>query len=278
MNWGKVAEQVGRNVLESKMEGEFLDANHKTIEPLIFEHLRATYFPFFQNHWATYKLPSYNEAKNAIFIYETRCHPQLDFLIYNATYYARGWGLLIYCTDDNEAYIKKILGPTASLAAEFRIIKNGGNEYKSARDAYNEFLKSGDFWGSVDKEYLLMMETDTYLRRPIPADFCSYAYIASAWPWKAGPGGGGLSIRRVASMKAIALLYPEATVSIWAQDEWAATGVIHLAMKYNNEYFVEADIRNVDPCGLHQWWTFISLQSFSSKVQIYNRYLSFEMV
>lgn len=247
---------------------------HTEYEQPIFNLLRSKYLDKLKRWWQTYILPL--PSDKSIVIYETRCHPNLEFLIYNLTYFARGWGLTIFCSDANYTFIKTILGNN-SKNADLQVVRKdeGGKE---VRDEYNKFTKSIEFWNLFRCSHVLMSEMDSYLRRPIPDTAINYDYICCYWPWHSSlSGGGGISIRNVNAMKSICNTYPTLTDEYFGQDNWAAEGVNRLHLSYNNSLLIEANHGIIDPIGFHNWWTFINPSELYRYYHIYDNYLRLEI-
>ncbi len=224
------------------------------LEKPIFQYLIDTYLPRLQKWWATYKLPLPSQTNKTIVIYETRVLPQLEFHILNTCYFAKGWSLVIYCSAANIQTVRNVLGHN-----RFRAILHEIDTSANDRNAYIKLYKTLEFWDSIPGEYVLCAEIDSFLRRPLPCDKVEKNdYICSMWPWYADhPGGGGLSIRRVAAMKRICRECPEYAELYNDLDGWASHGVKKLGLLYDNSLFAEA-ARLADPYGLHQFWTFYS--------------------
>ena len=83
---------------------DLLHKLHINLEKPIFDYLKSQYLEKFRKWWDTYTLPS--KSKYNIVLYETRCHSNLEFLIYNLTYFAENYGLILYCSEANYDYIK----------------------------------------------------------------------------------------------------------------------------------------------------------------------------
>ena len=249
---------------------EYLCKNRTELEKPIFDYLRAQYLPFLQEWWKTYTLPTATAATNSILMYETRQHENLEFLIYNSTYYCPNWTLTIYCTHQNYAYICDILAHNKDRAT-IHILTPKAGKYTEDRNAYNIFMKSAQLWASLPFEYVIIIEMDTYLLRHIPMPLTADYYCA-AWPWLSDvPGGSGISIRKVAVMREICEQLPTLADSVFQQDGWASEGIKELKKTYDNSLFLEAGIVE-NPVGVHQWWTFI--EPFEEHIQYYARYLT----
>ena len=244
--------------------------NRIEFEKPIFDYLRGQYLPFLKDWWKTYTLPAASTAKNSILIYETRQHENLEFLIYNSTFYCPNWTLTIYCTQENYDYICTILAHNKSHAT-IHIITPKAGEYNADRNSYNAFMKSAQLWDALQFEYIIIIEMDTYLLRHVPVTLTA-DYYSAEWPWKEGePGGSGISIRRVATMREICAELPEYANTFFPQDGWAAEGIKALNKTYDNSLFVEAGI-HTDPVGTHQWWTFI--EPFEEYIEYYVNYIT----
>lgn len=264
-------------IIRSATSGEdLLHKYHIHYQKRIFNYLNDRYLGKLKAWWSTYSLPFVSETDRCIFLYEPRCHENLEFVIYNLTYFARGWGLIIYCSKDNYNYIIDILKHNRFRAIVHIIRENqGGIE---VRREYNNFVISSTFWNSLPCKYVLMGEMDTYLRKLLPENITNYDYICAKWPWHPdSPGGSGISIRKVEAMKRICRELPTLCTEISDQDFWAAKGCSDLKMSYNNRYFVESDHYNDDPFGFHNWWTFITLDKLVSLHNVYEKYLTLEL-
>jgi len=259
----------------SSSNEDALHKYHTIYEKRVFDYLKSKYLDYLRNWWKSYELPTVS-INNCIVLYETRCHPNLEFIIYNLTYFARNWGLIIYCSNANYNFINNILKHN-SIKAVLHIIREdeGGRE---VRNEYNEFTKSDEFWSSLPCNNILMCEMDAYLRKKIPHNVLSFDYICCLWPWYADlPGGGGISFRNVNAMKRICREYPELKIELFAQDSWAAEGCKRLNLSYNNSYLVEAAHHIIDPIGFHNWWTFINPRDLNKYFYIYDNYLTLEL-
>jgi hypothetical protein len=248
---------------------EYLSKNRTELEKPIFDYLRAQYLPFLQEWWKTYTLPAATTANRSIVIYETRKHENLEFLIYNSTFYCPNWTLTIYCTHQNYDHICSILAHNKDRAA-LHIVNEKTGEYTSDRNAYISFMKSRQLWDSIPYEYVLLLEMDAYLLRHVPATLTADYYCAP-WPWHPDlPGGSGLTIRAVAAMREICAQLPESADAIFDQDYWGGAGIKELKKSFNNSLFIEAGL-TINPVGVHQWWTFI--QPTPEYIQYYIDYL-----
>lgn len=226
-------------------------------ERLIFADLRERYLGILREWWLGREFPT--NASRSIVIYETRCHENLEFLILSTCYFAQTWALTLLCSTENESFVRSILGKHVSsigVGVHLRIVRPHEGEYGTERDHYNGILKSAAFWDSLASfQHVLLAEVDSYLTDHLEkiTNLDTFDYVASRWEWAPDePGGGGLSIRRVAVMRAICDLDIDQDM----QDCWASEGIKRLGGKVNNMIFAESAICQ-KVWGVHQWWSFM---------------------
>ena len=237
-----------------KTEGEFLHTCRMDLEPHIFGALNRIYGAEFQKHWDTCTIPKY--VDKTVVLVERRCHPNLKFCLQNAAYYARGWSITVICSDTNQEFVRACVGKQAESVRIIPFFKGIGTP-EEGKTEYNTVLQQDHFWDMFFEEHLLMMETDTYLTKPLPPNLTNYDYIASKWPWMpTAPGGGGLSYRKRSLMKHVCSLnFPIQK----AQDCFISDNVQKLHFKTPSleeslDFFGEfCFVRTM--CGTHQWWT-----------------------
>ena len=260
----------------SKNHTEYLDACHRTFQQPIYDLLSAKYLDQLRAWWKTYRMPLVTETNKGIVLYETRKNPNLEFFIYNLSYFAKGYGFVIFCSFANYSYITNILGENKYRCILHVIRDDEGGP--SVREEYNAFVKSAEFWHVLPFDYVLMAEIDSYLRKPLPKNIETYDYVCCEWPWnKSMYGGGGLSFRKVATMKRIVQEFPNLCNETFPQDCWASAGSKNLEASYNNSYFVEANHSVLDPIGFHQWWTFINPSTLAQMLPVYEKYVTLEL-
>lgn len=243
------------DTLHSTLAGQVLGdkPTHKCrelLEPLVFHYMRKTYLPDLRKWWETYEPPA--SAKRSIVVYETRKHEQLEFLLMNLCYFAQGWALTVYCSEENLDFLKAIVG---SKAVSLRVLRSAEGEYDVERNTYNTVLKSRAFWEGLQQfEHVLLAEVDSYLTSHVELilDLEEYDYIAAKWIWNpTAPGGGGLSIRRVSHMLKVC----ELSIDEDMQDAWVSKGIQEIGGCVGNAYFSESVlVQNL--VGVHQWWAF----------------------
>ncbi len=241
------------------ISGSVTHASRMVLEDEVFAALRTAYLTPLRTWWQTNTLPK-NPTKSVV-IYETRRHPQLEFLILNCAHFALTWGLTLFCSEENHDFVLGILGHNAPNARVIVQRRKEGN-YDQERDTYNAFVTSRTMWEMLDSfgfTHVLMAEVDSYLLDHLDTikDLEDYDYIASEWSWSANePGGGGLSIRRVSKMLEICDYWDgEASVPLM-QDCWASVGIEKVGGVINNRLFAEGALLE-KAWGVHQWWSFV---------------------
>lgn len=233
--------------------GAFLHRCRVELEPFIYSYLRDRYGKVLSDYWKSCTIP--RKSDKAIIIVERRCHPNLEFTIQNAVYFARGYSLHIVCSEANKAFVEEICSTQCNSVHIHPVYKDIGTA-ESGKKEYNLLLKSYGFWSSFSEEYILCMETDSYLLRPIPDSIYKYHYVASKWHWvPEQAGGGGITHRRRSFMLEISTL--DSLQGVEMQDCFASEGLLSLGYPVCSEdIFGEAYITD-GLIGTHQWWTFI---------------------
>ena len=260
--------------LPSQLSKENLHKKRLIIEERIYSILKSKYMMPLKEFWSAYTVPRHSD--NCIVIVERRIHPNLEFILYNAAYFARGWSIAIVCSDLNIEYIKEILAH--NLGAVHLIQTFQGNPPPEVgKNEYNYLLQSSEFYEALPSENLLIMEMDTYLRKPIPDTIFGYDYVAAPYAWDESMSGGGLSFRKRSKMLEICSRYNifEPGQDIYACKGMKAIGASVASFEESMGYFCESCL-NKDPVGLHQWWTFFSL-NIKEDHYIYKKYMTLEI-
>jgi hypothetical protein len=227
------------------------------LDPFIFNYLRETYLHTLQSFWFSSNIPKLSEK--AICIVERRCHPNFEFCLLNAAYFAQGYSIYIFCSDKNYAFIKGICSPHIENIHIFQVFEGFGTP-DQGKTEYNELLMKTSFWERIDAKYVLTIETDTYLLDHIPEYISDFDYVASKWTWDLdAPGGGGLSFRNRDMMLQFC---SDSDLHDQMQDSFASNGVKKYGYLYPDpqaakHFFSESDFYS-QPIGVHQWWTFLS--------------------
>ena len=244
---------------------EILDKIRKECEFFVFNSLRNNYGHIFEKAWNEMELPNAKTCDRTILLVERRCHPNVLFCLQNILYYVKGFSITIFCSETNMGYIISCLGIHVQNARIIPIFKDSGNPEEGKKE-YNELLQDIDFWKLFPQKYILTIETDCYLKKPLPDSIFNYDYVASKWPWNMDqPGGGGLSLRNRDAMIKICETFPNKLI---AQDTYASEGIKKLGYTYPNiqetmNYFSEF-IPGSSFCGFHQWWTGLQGHSYES--------------
>jgi len=219
------------------------------LEKRIFTILKRKYLEPLSNFWDSYQVPK--SSDRCIVIVERRIHPNLEFIIKNAAYFARGWSIAIVCSDINIEYISKILKHNLDSVHLIQMFE-GNPDPAEGKNEYNYLLQSSEFYSALPSENLLLMEMDTYLRKPVPEEILKYAYVASPYMWDKTTSGGGLSFRKRSAMLTVCSKYSQLSP---AQDMYACGGI--KALGYSRptfeeeiQYFCESCLYE-DPVGFH---------------------------
>jgi hypothetical protein len=238
---------------------EMLHACRCQLDPFIYGALKNLYGANLKNHWETSSIPLI--SNKAISIVERRCHPNLEFCLHNAAYFARGYAIHIFCSSANIDFVRGICGNQLPNIHIHEVFEHIGTP-EQGKHEYNELLKSAFFWDFITEEHVITIETDSYFLDFIPESIYNYDYVACRWPWAPEElGGGGLSYRKTVFMKRMIESNIVDLTKVKLQDGFAAEGMKLLNAKVPSieesyEYFVEAHASRI-ACGVHQWWTFM---------------------
>ena len=194
MSIQSVIESLQKSKASYKDNEQFLHRCRVELDYFVYSYLKDTYGSTLSAYWNTCTIPRTSEK--AIVIVERRCHPNLQFTLQNAVYFARGYSLHIVCSEANLAFVEEVCGSQLSSIHIHCAFKDIGT-VESGKSEYNSLLKTYGFWDTFKEDYILCMETDSYLLRPLPDILCEYNYVASRWHWIPDQaGGGGLSHRK----------------------------------------------------------------------------------
>ena len=241
-----------------KTEQEYNHTSRSQLDPLVFQVLQSKYMETFRSYWNETVIPFTSDR--AIVIVERRCHPNLEFCIKNAVYFARGFSLYIFCSHANREFVETICGSQKESVHIIPVFDTIGTP-EEGKDVYNQLLCDKQFWESIEADICLTIETDCYLRAPLPDSMFSYDYVASKYPWmRDSPGGGGLSLRKRSMMLSICERIPCTPNTM--QDTYVSEAVVKFGYTYpswdeSEPYFSEC-CQKLQACGVHQWWTFLN--------------------
>jgi len=254
------------------------------LEPYIFNYLSTTYYQKLQEHWNTY-MPPLN-SKYAYALIERRCHPNIDFLLKNIAWANPTMSIYIFCSDLNENYFRALLGDKIS---NITIIQAFTGE-ASPEEGYKEFTKllaNIEYYECFDKEveYIMTLQTDVFIRRKITEDIFVGDYWGAPWKWdRDSPGGGGVTIRKVSSMKEICKKYTYDFDEKVLEDIWFCDKVKKLGLDFPDLDFramrIMESVYVTNPVAIHQFWTFayeLKDNSYDEVISYIKQILTFDM-
>jgi hypothetical protein len=237
------------------------------LDPIIYKILDDKYGKLYDTFWINSSIPS--KSNKTIFITERRKHPNLKFVLRNVHYYCPDYSINIHCSKENYEFVKEICQPHTPLIS---VIFEDDVCREQAINDYNNHHKSLSTWESIDSEHILVIQTDTYLRKHIPCGALEYDYMGSSYTWTEHLQGGGLSLRKKSVMVDICQKF--AHDSFEMEDTYAYMGAILCEYKTPSKeeiIFTESCMPTEDTVGVHQWWTFIA--SFIDKPHIIELFL-----
>jgi len=231
------------------------------LETPIFDDLRKKYGAVLKAAWDAATFPA--RSTSTVLLVERREHPNVEFVLHNFMYFCKGFSLTIVCSDANEAYIRRTLGKHAATTRILPIYKGIGTREQGIAE-YNGLFTTRAFWESMDADYILSIQTDCYLRKPLPSKLWTLDYVASPWDWKREEvGGSGLTFRKKECMLDICMIPYEDNDEDAYFSKWCGLkGKKVLPFEEAKDVFSESSL-SFDPVGVHQWWTFC--------IQYYNR-------
>lgn len=250
-----------------------------SLEPYVYQHLIAKYGSSMDAFWKTHTFPK--KSPYAWVIVERRCHPNWWFVLRNLAWAAPVMSLYIFCSDENLPFLKTLLGDKVDQVHLIPWFKGYADRPEAIRN-YNDALKSAELYEKIDATYAIVAQLDTYLRYKIPPGIFVGDYYGAPWNWDPdAPGGGGLSVRKIASMIRICREAPkdDRAEDIWFSDYVRKNGYeyppLELRMcvfneSFPNRYFI----------GVHQFWTYLDTYSVYDTVtyrEILGVYLTIHM-
>lgn len=244
------------------------------LDTLIYDILKQKYGKTFQEFWKRHTVPK--ESDSTIVIIERRIHPNLAFLLYNAAYFARHFGIVIICSDMNYEYCKRICGDNLKNV-DIRPWFQGNPSPELGKKEYNDIQKRVELYESLPGDHLLFLEVDCYLRKCVPEEWKQYDLIAAPYEWNEDEVGGGFSYRNKKAMIDICKNYKD---DVWAGDTYTYNGMKALGYKIPEfetgiTYVAESCIYE-DPVGVHQWWTFFFPNQTEDAEEIFQSLLSLQ--
>jgi len=253
---------------------KIIHAKRTRLEPLVFDILKRKYFRFLEEFWQ--KNSVVTNSDKSIVIIERRIHENLAFILRNVFYFAPSWNITVICSDINYDYLKTICTNNKDNVLLLPLF-SGSPDRDTARNEYNNLLKSVKFYETLPFEHLFIVQTDSYLRKHIDETMLDYDYVAAPFIWDNSSAGGGMSYRKKSSMIDICKNYKGLEEG---EDCFINAGIKVLGYKMPEfmkgiEYIGESCFY-VSPMGVHQWWTYFT-NSFDHKDLIFHNYLRLEI-
>lgn len=285
--FSSIAQESYKDLNSSKSQEEYnskqrlmLDNFRNQLEPYVYNYLLYTYGAKLETFWKTHEFPK--KSKYAWVLVERRIHPNLWFVLRNLAWAGPHMSLYIYCSDCNVNYVRELLGDKVKNVHILQIFSGVGTR-EQGKNEYQVVHKQPDFYRNIDAEYMIRIEVDCYLRRKIPDEVFVTDFYGAPWGWYPDkPGGGGLSIRRVAAM--IEICEKLNDFNTIHEDGWFSDRIPELGYEFpglNHRIQVFSENFPVDnPIGVHQFWTFLGNFNLDNKEQFKDhlrRYLTLEM-
>jgi hypothetical protein len=251
------------------------------LEPMVFNQLNETYGKKLNDFWETYT-PPLRSSKTFVVI-ERRCHPNMWFVLRNILWSGSslGMSIVIYCSDENEGYIRGLL---ADKVDSFHIIpffkgegdaKNGIIDYNDLLTRYTTYEQILDLTGA---SYMITVQMDNYFRRKMINELFIHEYYGAPWAWDhTAPGGSGVTFRRIQLMidickkyrPALQILIEETGEDCWWNNvlrlEKAHIPLFSFRWRIINESSHlciiedEKQLSFYNPFIIHQSWTYIDM-------------------
>ena len=197
--------------------------------------------------------------KLGLVIVEPRKHEWLKGVLYNMCHVYGGSNTPLYIVHgtDNEEFVKDICKDWTNV----NYLKLPIDDLED--DQYSELLTNSNFWTFFKTQYVLIFQTDTFIRKQIPEVFFFFDYVGSPWNWtpknsERMVGNGGFSLRKVQAMIDICNCANYAKFNDEAEDVFFVKRIKKdfipppgLASCFSVEHVYFSD-----PIGTHQTWRF----------------------
>lgn len=256
-----------------ELTAELRHKKRMALDPLIYDLLKHNYGAKLDAFWKTHSVPT--KTDSYLILIERRIHPNLAFVLMNAAYFARTWGIVLICSDLNYEYCKDLC---KGKDIEIRPLFQGNPDPAQGKSEYNSLLKSAEFYRSLPGEVLLLIEMDTYLRKPVPEEWKQYDLVAAPYEWDEESVGGGLSCRK---RQAMIRICSEISDTSPDQDVYLCSGARALGYRIPpfelGVQWISESCLYEDPVGVHQWWTFFFPKQTDDAEEIFHALLSLEI-
>lgn len=249
------------------------------LEPELYEELERRYGSKLQAFWdsATFS----KDAPNTVCVVERRCHPNLDFVIKNTMYFANKsapFSLTVVCSKENEEFIRSILGRHAETT-NWHIPFDINPGYEKARDDYNVWMTNPNFYEQIPADFILTVQTDCWLRKPLPEILWTLDYCAAYWGWQPNDvGGGGLTWRRREAVIQMCRARKNKGTSedVFFSQMCRFMDAKVLSYEEGKDIFCESVIGE-NAVGVHQWWTYAAQCDKETYAKIRELYLTLDL-
>jgi len=229
------------------------------LEPYVYNYLLVTYGPALDRFWKTYRPPK--KADNAFVIVERRPHPNFWYILRNIAWAAPQMSVYIFCSNENEDFIRTLLGDKAEHYNIIRAFQGNPPREKAIQD-YNNFYTDYRNYEMMDAKYIMTVQMDIFVRRRLDMQMFMTDYYGNPWAWKQeDPGGGGATVRRVAKMIEICRRWrPDPSIDCpISEDGWINEKIIECGtwpeVGIRGTVFMETLLQN-NPYVVHQTWSF----------------------
>lgn len=239
-------------------ENQVLHKVRCDLEPYVYNYLETTYGAQLTEFWKTHEFLS--ESRYAWVIVERRCHPNWWFILRNIAWAGPHMSLYIFCSDENLAYLKSLLGDKAKTVHLIPVFKGFATRDEGLRQM-EQLVTHPVFYRQIRADYILTFQTDCFFRKKIPAGIFTGDYYGSPWGWQPEEmGGGGITVRN--TQRLIELCSKEEIPEGgYPEDGW----ICNLLKKYGGALVPESirfyafceNFPTPDPIGVHQFWTFL---------------------
>jgi hypothetical protein len=197
-------------------------------------------------------------------IIEPREHEWLKGVIYNVSHLYGGKDVVLNIIhgNKNKEFVENIINDEWSNVNLYELpIDN------LQQDQYNALLTNSQFWSYFKTQFVLIFQSDSFVRKEIPELFFLYDYCGSLVPWKAGNSkrmiqNGGTSLRKVKTMIDICTNNKYDKEKDTNEDVFFATHIDIDCMPPPTlaTIFGVEHVYNPDPVVLHQVWRFQTIK------------------
>jgi hypothetical protein len=258
MSIESIAEAVIYELKKPYTEKELLVNLRNKIEPFIYNYLTINYYSILQKAWENYAPPL--TSKHAYVVIERRCHPNFDFILKNIAWANPNMSVYIFCSDVNEQFVLSLLGDKAKY---FNIVQafTGDVSRDQGIIEYNTLMATKDIYEIVEAEYMLTIQMDVFIRRPLDPEIFVGDYWGAPWIWNpTAAGGGGATIRKISSMLEICTKNTYEG-SEKAEDMWICDRVNDMGYQFPDVDFramrIMESVYSTNPVIVHQFWSFL---------------------